>query len=55
MLEKVDFWMSFSKKRVDNRTERMRLVVKSSRKAVFTVLPHFVEKAALTRTEICRM
>lgn len=33
----------------------MHLVVKASHKAMFTVLPHFVEEAALTRREICRM
>ncbi|XP_037609601.1 protein phosphatase Slingshot homolog 1 isoform X2 [Sebastes umbrosus] len=33
----------------------MHLVVKPSHKAMLTVLPHFVEKAALTRREICRI
>ncbi|XP_034403147.1 protein phosphatase Slingshot homolog 1 [Cyclopterus lumpus] len=33
----------------------MHLVVKPSHKAMLSVLPHFVEKAALTRREICRI
>ncbi|KAF3849120.1 hypothetical protein F7725_015617 [Dissostichus mawsoni] len=33
----------------------MHLVVKPPHKAMLTVLPHFVERAALTRREICRM
>ncbi|XP_068562217.1 protein phosphatase Slingshot homolog 1 isoform X2 [Cebidichthys violaceus] len=33
----------------------MHLVVKPPHKAMITVLPHFVEKAALTRREICRI
>ncbi|XP_005934744.1 protein phosphatase Slingshot homolog 1 isoform X2 [Haplochromis burtoni] len=33
----------------------MLLVIKSSNKDMLTVLPHFVEKATWTRTEICRI
>lgn len=45
----------FLRKNSPLTTRRMHLVVKPSHKAMFTVLPHFVEKAALTQREICRM
>ncbi|XP_058473890.1 protein phosphatase Slingshot homolog 1 isoform X1 [Solea solea] len=48
--------MRFYHHTVSHRTtSKMHLVVRPSHKTMFTVLPHFVEEAALTRREICRI